>query len=390
MENVLPRYQRPLPSKSEPVNIVAHWNNAVEAFDDKEYKKSVVEIIRYMNPDILKDVDITQDIAFSQQQGSAEIQVRITDSLFSVKVPFLKITEKTNRMALLRRVAEINFSPLKLVQIRLNNDKLCFEYSMPLELCQPNKTFDVLHNIAVYSDEYDDIFIQKYKADFYKKPVIEALTAEEKKLVWHQISNIFEDYQNYSTFFKEKRWDGYIWDIIVISLLKLSNMPYMQGKLRSDLIEYISNLFNGDIDFKYRVDKGVNFMKKLLAMSQEEIMSNIYHAEWFVSLRWRSSEQIISDRLSNYVDKVKKAEKDKSYFDIAYYLQFVFLKLIYDFNLDPVYKEKIEDVLERVSGFAPEEAAPKLIKVFYELQSGNLHDKETKKEKKGFFSKLFD
>ena len=169
MENVLPRYQRPIASIDDPINKVEHWNNAIDFFDDKEFKKTVIEVINYMNPNMLDGKDEENDIEIVQMQGSAELHVKITDSTFSVKAPFLKITDKTNKVALLRKVAEVNFSPLKLAQIQLEKDELWFKYEMPIELCQPNKVYDVLRNIAVYSDDYDDIFIENTKLPFIKK-----------------------------------------------------------------------------------------------------------------------------------------------------------------------------------------------------------------------------
>jgi len=390
MENVLPRYQRPIASINDPINDVEHWNNAIDAFDEKEFKKAAIEIINYMNPSMMEGKDVEKDVEIVQTQGSAELHVKITDSIFSVKAPFLKITDTTNKVALLRKIAEVNFSPLKLAQIQLDNDELWFKHEMPIELSQPNKVYDVLRNIAVYADDYDDIFIEKYKAEFYKKPEHTQLSNEEREQIWSQISDIFEDYTNYTQFFKDKRWDDYQWDNLVISMLKISNMPYVHGKLRSDLIEYIGNLFDGDLDFNFRVDKGVNYMKKLLAKSKEDIMKDVYHAEQFISLRWRSSEQIITDRLKNSIERVQDYEKNESNFNLSYYLQFTLLKLIYDYNLEANYKDAIESVLEKVAGLEPTDAAPKLVKVFYALQDGSVNNKVEVKEKKGFFSKLFN
>jgi hypothetical protein len=390
MENVIPRYKRPIASINDPINKVEYWNNAMDAFDEKKFKESAIEVIQYMNPNLINGKDLSKDIEVIQKQGSAEIRVTITDSKFKVQAPFLRITDKTNKVALLRKIAEVNFSPLKLAQIQLNNNELWFKYEMPIELSQPNKVYDVLRNIAVYADDYDDIFIDKYKADFYQQPEHTVLTTEEREIIWNQIATVFEDYTNYTKFFKDKRWDDYQWDNLVISMLKISNMPYVHGKLRSDLIEYIGNLFDGDLDFNFRVDKGVNFMKKLISKSKEEIMKDIYHADQFISLRWRSSEQIISDRLKNNIERVQGYEKKESYFNLSYYLQFTLLKLIYDYNLEVNYKDAIETVLEEVSGLEPTEAAPKLAKIFYALQDGSINNQVVKKEKKGFFSSLFN
>jgi len=390
MENVIPRYKRPIASNSDPINKVEYWNKAIDAFDEKKYKEATLDIINYMNTNILEGKDLTQDIEVVQKQGSAEIRVFITDEILKIEAPFLRLSSKTNKVALLRKIAEVNFSPLKLAQIQLENDELWFKYEMPIELAQPNKIYDVLRNIAVYADDYDDIFIEKYKAEFYQEPKHTVLTNEEREEIWKQIQIIFEDYTNYTQFFIDKRWEDYQWDNLVISLLKISNMPYVHGKLRSDLIEYIGNLFDGDIDFKFRVNKGINFMKKLLLKSKEEIMKDVYHAEQFISLRWRSSAQIISDRLKNNIERVQDYEKNENHFNLSYYLQFTLLKLIYDYNLEANYKDAIETVLEEISGLEPTEAAPKLASVFYALQEGSVNKTEEKKEKKGFFSTLFN
>ena len=84
--------------------------------------------------------------------------------------------------------------------------------------------YDLLREISVYADNYDDEFIEKYKAEFYKESSITPLSEMEKEAVWQQISDILEDYNNYSLFFKEKRWNDFQWDIIVISLLKIVNI----------------------------------------------------------------------------------------------------------------------------------------------------------------------
>lgn len=390
MDNVIPKYVRPIAKIDEPVNNVAFWEEAIDAFDDKKFKEAAIAVIHYINPDLLEGKNTEGDIEIVQMQGSAEIHVKITDTTFSVKAPFLRITDTTNKVALLRKVSEVNFSPLRLAQIRQHKDELWFEYEMPIELSQPNKVYDILRNVAVYADDYDDMFISKYQAAFYKKPEYRELTETEKEQVWQQITAIFEDYTNYVQFFKDKRWDDFIWDMLVISILKISNMPYVHGKLRSDLIEYIGSLFNSDLNFNFRVDKGVNHMKKLMAKTKEEIMGDIYHTNHFISLRWRSTQQAITDRLKYNLERVQNYEKEKSNFNVSYYIQFVLLKLIYDYNLEDTYKNAIYDVLEEVSGLEPNQAAPKLIKVFYAMQDGSINNQETKKEKKGFFSKLFN
>ncbi|MCF6298200.1 MAG: YbjN domain-containing protein [Flavobacteriaceae bacterium] len=387
MENILPKYVRPLKSGDKPTVDVDFWDKAIDAFDENQYKKAVIATINYINPTLLKDKNMEEDIEIVHMQGSAEIYLKVTKDTFSIKAPFLKITDKTNKVALLRKVSEINFSPLTLAQITLNNTELWFEYEMPITVCQPNKVYDLLREVCVYSDDFDDMFIEDYKASFYKEPNHSPLSDSEKEQVWTQINDIFEDYKNYSQFFKDKQWDDYEWDITIISLLKIANMPYMNGILRSDLQEYINNLSNGSLDFQLRMDKGTNFIKKLVDKSREEIMSNVYHADQFISLRWRSSEQIVKDWAKNRLEVVQKYENNNDNLALSYYLQFNFLKLIYSYNLEKNYIDVIDTILENVTGLDLNSATPKLVEVFHALRNGTI---DSKKNKKGFFSKLFN
>ncbi|MBW8244658.1 YbjN domain-containing protein [Muricauda oceani] len=390
MKHVLPRFARPIKSENAPLMDVSYWSKAIDAYDAKEHRTALIETINYINSNVLKGHSSDKDIEVAQGQGSAEIRISITKDILSIKVPFVKTTEKTNKIALFRRVAEINFNPLTLAQIHLRNNALWFEYETPIELCQPYKVYDLLREISVYADNYDDEFIEKYNAEFYKEPRTTPLSEEEKEAVWQQISDILEDYNNYSLLFKEKRWNDFQWDIIVISLLKIVNIPCVHGTLRTKLEEYVNNLFNGQIDFNHRIDKGVNFMQKLLTKPKEEFMEDIYHAEALISLKWRSSTEILQDYAKNLEQYVNSYVKENNNLMLCYYLQYSFLKMIYNYNLEERHQNVIYDTLEKISGKELHDARPILLNTFNAFLNGTAGNTgEKKKEKRGLFSKLF-
>lgn len=390
MKNVLPKFQRPIQGIDEPRTEVSHWDKAMDAYDAKNYRTSLIETINYINPELLNGKDTTGEINLVRGQGSAEIQVNISETTFSVKAPFLRAIDATNKVALYRKIAEVNFNPLTLAQIHLKEDTLWFEYESPIALCQPYKVYDVLREICVYADDYDDEFVEKYKADFYKETNTQPLAGEEIEQVWQQISTVLTEYKDYSAFFKEKRWDAFQWDIIFISILKIVNMPYVHGTLRTKLQEYVNNMYNGSIDFNHRIDKGTNFMQKLCAMSQKEIMSDVYHAQAVISLKWRSSIKIVQDEAKKMERFVNKYVNDSDNFSLCYYLQYSFLHLLYNFNVEDIHKEAIYDVLEKVSGLEPSTASKHLLNTYYGFLDGNTKVASAAKgSSKGFFSKLF-
>lgn len=391
MENIIPKYERPIAAISDPISTVKNWDIALDAYDEGRFRDALIGVINYINPSLLKGVDTSGDVDFSHTQGSAQVRVQIKGDVFKVEAPFLKITEATNSVALIRKVAEVNFSPLTLVQIVLRDNVLWFEYEMGLSVCNPYKVYDIIREVCMYSDDYDDMFISSYKAEFYKEPQITALTEQEQEKVWNQISDVLNDYKNYSELFAKKRWTVFQWDIIITSLLKIANMPCVNGKLRSDLSEYVGNMSNGNIDFNFRIDKGTNFMKKLCDTPKEDILNDLYYADQFISLRWRSSASIITNQLERNIKQVDDYNRKEHYLDLSYYLQFVFLKLIYDYNLEENYKNAIHNALEKASGLESNRASKILSKLFYDMYDGKIDKTKANSDtkKKSFFSKLF-
>lgn len=391
MYTKLPKYRKPLSMLDEPKVAVDRWDAAYDSFEGGNYKDSVVNVINYINPNLLKGKDLSGNVEFTQAHGSALINIKISDDGFFISAPFLKM-ENANKVALMRRVAEVNFHPLTLAKISLKDDVLWFEYSTPLELCQPNKVYDVIREICVYADDYDDEFIEKYKASFYHEPKITELTDEEKDKVWEHFQEIGEEYKKFAPYFEQKRWGGSMWDIIVISLLNIANMPYVNGVLISDVQEYIYNIYNRDIDFSYRIDKGHSFLMKLFnETSKEELLKNMYYAEKLIPVKYRSSMEILQKEFGYYQENIDKEIGNGQLFAAAYSLQSMFLRVLYDFNVEDAHKKVIQNALEKSSGLEVEDAVKVLNPVFRQFLEGKVGviEEAPKKNKKGLFAKLF-
>jgi hypothetical protein len=376
MENILPQYERPFKTFGDLSHkwIEHYWYDAMEAYDKKEYKRALLLLLEYIDNKILDGIDTDKPFTITQMQGTAEIRLEIDDERLRIEIPFVQITPQTNETALLRKVAELNFSKLDLIQMVLEEDQLILRYEMPLELCQPYKVYDILYNGAFVADRYDDIFIDKFQAAFIHEPKLMLLSDEEHERALRQVHAILQEHTDYVTYFKEKQWNSYLWDIIAITLLKLGTMPYVNGKLKSDIEDALGELFDGNVHFDTRVDRGTNFIKKLLKKTPEEIGKNLYMSEYLIYPLWRSSKEIIKEAMEAHAQTVQKYENDNRHFALAYFLKGVFLKLIYNYNLEENYAAAIYTVLEECAGKEPKEAAPKLLKLYKEMSEGRLNE----------------
>lgn len=385
MAHVLPNYVKPYESIKEPKIDINLWQDALDSFDDGNYKEGLINLLNYINASTLAGVDTSKDILVSKMQGSAEVIISITDERLIIEAPFLRVTSETNMVALLRRVAEINFDLLDLAQVTLEEDILVFRYEAPLNTCQPSKIYTVLRNISFRADDYDDIFVEEYGASFYKQADKEELSAEEKTETLRQIREVLKNVDEYAAYFVEERQANYRWDMIVIALLRLSNMPYMQGKLRSELISNIERMYDGDVEFSQRINKGLLFIKELQEHSDEYYEKSLYHVEQFISLRWRSSSKIIEEKMEKHKEAIDNMNEAEDHMAASYFLYAMFLKLIYNYSLDENYRKEIDRVLKEASGKTTKEAAPILLKLYWDMYNVEV-DSDEEVEKKSSVS----
>ena len=380
---ILPKYTRPLRGIEEPIELLQLFSEAAAQFIAKEYKQSALTLLKHINALLVMDVDINdEEIEISHMHGSAEINIKINSEQLSITAPFLQIIDNTNRVALLRKVAEINFSNLTLAHIVLRKNELWFEYQMPLDLCHPTKLYNVLREICIHADSYSEAFITDYKADYCREPTVYFLSEEDEKKVWTQFEDIFADYKKYTAIFRKSGYeDSYKWKITSISLLKIANMSYVQGKLKHLLNTSLDAYFN-DLSIRERDGKSTNLIKSLCAKTKEEIMANIYHTQPFFSLRLDANVEAIKNWAKSIKHVVEDYEEDGYGVDFCYYLIFQFLKLRHEYNLMFNYRIPIEEVLEATSEIDARDASSKLLAVFHDFlgeKTAEPEDNETSK-----------
>jgi hypothetical protein len=386
MYSKLTKYRKPINGINEPISNARYWDTAYDNFEVKKYKESLLGVLNYINPSLLENKDVkSEKIKISQQHGSALININIDNSGFEVNVPFLKING-ANTIPLLRKVVEINFSPLSLAEIILKDNALWFQYSTPLEMCQPNKIYDVLREICVYADKYDDEFIKKYKASFYHEPKVTHLTSDEQDAVWDHLMEISDEYKKHIGYFEEKRWLKLVWDIIVISLFNIANIPCVHGTLRSNTEENIFIMFNGDVEFEYRLDKGKKYLNNLFGnLNKEELFKDLYHVERFISLKYISSVNILQKVFEASKKRIDD-ELSSGHYATSFLLYVLFAKILFDYNLEDNHKQIICDTLAKAGGEETDKATEIMKDTFDKFLNGTA---DSAKPKKGFFAKLF-
>ncbi len=368
MAKELPLYKKPLRFHNEPKITGERWQEAVELFEEQKYRASVVEVMNYLNIDLLKGQTKKEEIHIERLHGICKVDIDISESSFKIRAYMADVTEETNLVALLRRIAELNFHYNDVAFIIYKDQEIYYEYEEQTALCEPYKLYYIIKDVLLAADRYANEFIVHYavkEIDNLKKNM---LTSKEQDEALMQIRAYLDEYTDYVEYFKSNSKDAYIWDISIITLLKLSNMSYFNGVYKNELISKIAVLYDGDLEFNYKIDNAKKYIKTLQALTDDDFKRVLYYRDDLISMMKPASNENIKPHLNNYEETLLKYEKEDNHHAISYYLEELFLKILYNNNLEKNHQEYIENVLVKTSKTDSKKASKELIKLYNKLR----------------------
>ncbi len=378
MKNIrLPEYRKIFPYDRQPVFQPEQWEKAEDLFEQGNYTGAVAAVLEYAHPGITRDTDTSAPFRITQPHGSTVVSLEVTGKELKIEAPFLKITKDTNRVALLRKTSEISFAYLYLSKIVLRDGALYFDASFPLPLCLPSKVYNTLYNICDNADYFDEKFIDQFGAEFVHHPQIQPLDGEMQDKLWEQWQHFREDYYRMLKDFTGERLEHFHWEAVAVTLLKIGNISYLNGKLKPGLSGVISVLLDKQLDMKERIDHGKVFLDKLFGEKRENILSNFYKADYFMSTKMRSDKSIVSEFLMQYQSVIDNFEKNNRPLGMAYGLFYIFQLLLYRYNVDKELRDRVESCLEAVSEKPAGKAAGKLKELYDSLVEGRKEHKKS-------------
>lgn len=394
MNTTLNYYPSIFQSNKSPVD-VAYWQTVLDLYDSKKLKESTVALLKYANPVMFEKYGSADKSYFELPHGSVILKININDEKFSVDAPFLEVPAQ-NAVPLLRQVTEINFYPLNLSGVNLNDNQLWFHYDCSVNTCEPYKIWDVLYEICIYADSYDDEFIQQFGAKRIYEPRIKPHGEKQTEELYNNLIKMVDEAINYTNYFYSKRWDYFCWDIAVITLFKIDHHIAPQGNLRSELEKQIDYLMKSKDPHQQRTSSALAFFDKIKKTPADKIKQDLYLVENFISPRRRANhDTIVSAMKGNYERATDEYNKKD---DIACNLTILYsyYYLLYYYNFEDKYYYEIQRALKEASGKTWTDAAlilyPSFQKIMLntvpEITSGSSSDNQGKK-KGGFFSKLF-
>ncbi len=335
------------------------WNTVVSTYEEGDYLKTLELLFNYIDSERFGDLNLEQTSSIEVAHGSVVLEILIEGDSFRVSAPFVKLPEKGS-IPLLRQVAQLNFHPITLANIILDdNEQLTFYYECPLELCEPYKIYNVLREICVNADKYDDMFISKFKAAHIHEPKIEHYPQDRLEQLYDKFRFYIEETEEYIAFFENKRWDYFVYDVLQVSLMRMDYFVAPQGYLRTLLEDQISSLYS-DSPFNERIHKAKMFLTKLKGTEKDKILEDLYIADIFIPYKYRSEIENIRRNFQEGYEVAKKEMSKQDYIGATFTLLKDFYRLFYYNNMEAHISELIISAMENSSSKPWEDSAKEL------------------------------
>ncbi len=346
--NVAPTFERTLMGSSQSKVRAEFWDQVLQRFEAHQYASVITGILDYVDPELIQRTANEKQDRFVIPHGSAIIHLHIDGGNLRVRAPFLS-TQNARIIPLLRQVAQINFSPMNLSRIVLENEQLVFTYSSPLALCEPYKTYEVFREICFYADHFDDEFIQKFDASWIQEPVISPFTPEEKSRAWDRMqADVTEAFQ-YIEYFENKRSFAHTWEVLLIALMKIEYYCAPQGIFRGELQKLVEAI-QEETPMIERIARGKEYLKKLQSYDRAVFEADLYRTQTFIPVKFRSTVENIRSNFDESYQQAKAERNGNDHLGATLTMLGIFYRLFYYNNVDDAVAKPIETALQKASG----------------------------------------
>jgi hypothetical protein len=318
-----------LESIHRPIDL-SKWDKVLDLFVNGMSKEALIGIIDFVDSQLVQKTGNQDKSEFNIPHGSIVVNLKIDKENFNVTVPFLKVPA-ANYIPLLRQVTQLNIRPLNLAEIVLENHQLVFKYTCPLEMCEPNKIYNVLREICTYADLYDDEFIKKFGAERIHKPVIKRFSRDFINFAWQRIQLYLKETSAYIQLFRRKKLDDYSLQLLTATLLKIHYYIEPRGILGTNIEKTIGLLQHREKPLTDRIRKGTEFLNYLQNYNPDEFAKDLYAVDIFIPVKYSINVEQIENYWQEVSGPVKESIAARDYIAAVLYIQNAFFDLLYNY-----------------------------------------------------------
>ncbi|HEY3406140.1 MAG TPA: hypothetical protein VGK59_22290 [Ohtaekwangia sp.] len=367
--NTTPKFHRTLWGHLQSNMDVSYWPVTTDAWKQGRYLDSFFALLDYINPSLRKTFGNAAQNEFLVPHGSIIVKISIQGDSIEVNSDFVNITGAL-RIPLLRKVAELNFYPLGLSQIRMSGDNLNFHYRCTLDTGEPFKMYYVLKEICKTADQYDDDFREKFKTKNLVEPKVVQCTQQEADQAWITLKDIINDTLTFANYFDSQRWYNQTFDILNIGLKRIDYAVQPQGFIKNEIERVNAEMGNQNTNVMDRNQYARTLLGQLQQMPKEQLAKSLYKSEIFVPEKWNLNLEGTQRNLDGFAANAQKYLNEQNYIMAVMECLYAFYNLFYSNYVEKHVSDEINAGLEAASGKNWNEAAPALVRSIMNVKNG--------------------
>ncbi len=233
-------------------------------------------------------------------------------------------------------------------QIIKSGEEFFFEYEDFIENCEPYKLYSILEEICYGADYHDDIFIDKFKAEFVSKPELNYFSQEQKDEAYKRFKQIIEHAIEYGEYLESKRWYNSQCDLYAIAFTKIDYIIAPQGILGSELIDTLNAMYVKD-NPQTIANKTKDKLSKFLGYDKNKFYDCLYFPSFLVPIKRRAELPTIQDFFKSTYESAANSITSGAYLGVGLSLLYVIYDLFYRYRIPPEIKNMLASVLKDAS-----------------------------------------
>ncbi|MDE5844432.1 MAG: YbjN domain-containing protein [Muribaculaceae bacterium] len=351
---------------------------AVTAFKNHDYVRSIQLLIDALDGDFRERYGNKAGTSFTIPHGSIVVNITIEPTILRISADFLRLPEK-GRVAMLRKIAEMNTENLMLARFVKNGDVLKMEYSCPITDTHPHKIHAVIHNICAVGDKYDDELCACFGASRCYTPKITQYTPAQVDDVYNGLHTVGTLALNAASEYCSQRGFVYAWTILCGAIYQFSFFANPQGQLINEIDKAIESM-NEERPIEELVARGVSYLNKLMDISKEDLAKDLYSVEMMVSLKSFASLQSVQEDFEDLYEDTTEAMQKRDYDQVYVRIFYSFYRLVVDNNIPLLLEYHVIMALRNSANLAIKDAAEILHRALGKLIDGEIEPEEDEAE----------
>jgi hypothetical protein len=355
---------------------------ATELYDEGDLPGAAEQVFRHLFP---SHASFDLAAGFTFNQGSSKVTARISDGIFALTVPLVRLPEGGAAIAALRYTLTRINGPAQLYQARLHGEDIVIEMRESLDNLHPHKLLEVLRRAPIEADRHDDWMIGQFKCTAVDRVPVESLTADENGVAVEFWKRHFDDCEELLKETQRKRSMFFLNETTAFAINRLRFVLPLGGSLAPRIFEAVDTFNDTDVDPMKREAALGKHIKEMKAVSADELRASLGHAEYAICPVAEGTGKAISNFFApgnNYLDTVENLTSSAP-LDATLALAGTYYYLLANFWWPTEVEDAFKAGLSEVSGKPLREAAKTLFGNAQQIVTDFVGDDDDDDEEEG-------